>query len=45
MVTLGAFLNGKCVCTITVANTPRQIEMAKRCLSNSYPEAQIFRKL
>ncbi|CAE6839103.1 hypothetical protein R75777_06981 [Paraburkholderia nemoris] len=45
MVTLGAFLDGKLVCTITVRNKPRDIESAKRCLSDSYPEAQIFRKL
>ncbi len=45
MVTLGAFLDGKLVCTITVPNKPRDIESAKRCLSNSYPEASIYRKL
>ena len=45
MVTIGAFLNGKLVCTITVRDTPREIESAKRCLTNSYPEAQIFRKV
>lgn len=44
-VTLGAFLDGKLVCTITVPNLSRDVESAKRCLTNSYPEAKVFKKL
>lgn len=45
LITIGAFLNGRLVSSLTVANNARSIESAKRCLSDSYPEAQIFRKL
>lgn len=46
MITFGAFLNGKLVCTITVdSSKPRDVESALRCLRNSYPEATIYRKL
>ncbi|EPS1221670.1 hypothetical protein ACVBR5_000901 [Burkholderia cenocepacia] len=45
MVTIGAFLNGRLVSSLTVADTPRAIESAKRCLLGSYPEAQLYRKL
>ncbi|MCG5072245.1 hypothetical protein [Paraburkholderia tagetis] len=45
IVTIGAFLSGKLVCSITVRDTPREIESAKRCLLNSYPEAKVYRKL
>lgn len=44
-VTLGAFLDGKLVCTITVPDRPRDVESAKRCLTNSYPEGRVFKKL
>lgn len=44
-VTIGAFLNGKLVSSITVPNNARSIESAKRCLLGSYPEAKIFRKV
>lgn len=46
MITFGAFLNGKLVCTIAVdSSKPRDVESALRCLRNSYPEATIYRKL
>lgn len=45
MITIGAFLNGKLVCSLTVPNRPRDIESAIRCLRGSYPEAHIYRKL
>jgi hypothetical protein len=44
-VTYGAFLNGRLVTSVTVDAVPRQIESAIRLLRDSYPEAQIFRKV
>jgi len=44
-ITYGAFLNGRLVTSVTVDAVPRQIESAIRLLRDSYPEAQIFRKV
>lgn len=44
-ITYGAFINGRLMTSVTVDATPRQIESALRLLRDSYPTAQIFRKV
>lgn len=44
-ITYGAFINGRLMTSITVDATPRACESAIRLLRDSYPDAQIFRKV
>lgn len=44
-VTYGAFINGRLMTSVTVDATPRLAESVIRLLRDSYPTAQIFRKV